>query len=459
MSRAGTRGNACGDKNSDHTVMPIVVLGISHKTAPPDVRDRHAFPSERVTEALGALRDYSAVREAAIVATCNRLEIYADVGDFEVGVGEIKDFLTTYRSMRVEDFDKYLYTMLGLDAVVQLMRVASGLDSMLIGEAEIVAQVKDAFAAAQRAGTMGPHLSRLFRTALRAGKRVRTETSISRDAVSLGAAAVELAARRTNVGTASVLVIGAGKMGATVARHLSARGAANIAIANRTVPRAQAIAAEIGATAYPLADAGALLAGADLVISAVGRGDFVVTADEMRASMRDRLERPLLVVDIGAPHDVDPAAGAIGGVTLYELADLRQIVEENLGGRRAAIPAATSIVESLAREYLRWYQSRAAVPLIAGLRRRAEQIRLGEIERLFARHPEFDEQQRNAIAQASVSIINKLLHGPVTKLRETIADTSEDVDAAEILGKLFDFARIEQQIERQFSANLVPPAP
>ena len=179
--------------------MPIVVLGLSHKTAPPEVRDRHSFPAERVTEALGALRDYSAVREAAIVATCNRLEIYADVSDFEVGVGELKDFLTTYRSMRVEDFDKFLYTMLGFEAVVQLLRVASGLDSMLTGEAEIVAQVKEAFAAAQAAGTMGTHLSRLFRTALRAGKRVRTETSISRDVVSLGAAAVELAARRTNV--------------------------------------------------------------------------------------------------------------------------------------------------------------------------------------------------------------------------------------------------------------------
>ena len=439
--------------------MPIVVLGLSHKTAPPEVRDRHSFPAERVTEALGALRDYSAVREAAIVATCNRLEIYADVSDFEVGVGELKDFLTTYRSMRVEDFDKFLYTMLGFEAVVQLLRVASGLDSMLIGEAEIVAQVKEAFAAAQAAGTMGTHLSRLFRTALRAGKRVRTETSISRDVVSLGAAAVELAARRTNVATASVLVIGAGKMGATVARHLAARGAANIAIVNRTVARAQAIAVEIGASAYPLASVGALLAEADLAISAVGRGEYVLTADDARASMRDRGTRPLLIVDIGAPRDVEPAAGAIDGVTLHELSDLRQIVEENLGGRRAAIPAATSIIESLAREYLRWYQSRAAVPLIAGLRKRAEQIRLSEVERLFARHPEFDEQQRAAILQTSVSIINKLLHDPVTRLRETVADTSEPGDAAELLGKLFDFAGIEKQIERQFSASLTPPAP
>src|SRR5438477_701854 len=166
--------------------MPIVVLGLSHKTAPPAVRDRHAFPTERVSEALGALADYPRIREAAIVATCNRLEIYADVSDFESGLGQLKDFLTTYRAMRVDDFDKYLYTMLGRDAVVQLLRVASGLDSMLVGEAEILAQIKEALAAAQRAGTMGTHLSRLFRSALRAGKRARTETNIGRDVVSLG---------------------------------------------------------------------------------------------------------------------------------------------------------------------------------------------------------------------------------------------------------------------------------
>lgn len=438
--------------------MPIVVLGLSHKTAPPEVRDRHAFPAERVIEALGALRDYVAVREAAIVATCNRLEIYADVSDFEAGVGELKDFLTTYRSMRVDDFDKYLYTMLGAEAVVQLFRVASGLDSMLIGEAEIVAQIKSALAAAQSAGTMGTHLSRLFRTALRAGKRARTETSIGRDVVSLGAAAVELAARRKEIRSASVVVIGAGRMGATVARHLAARGAADIAIVNRTLSRAQTLAEEIGAVARPFADATALVAQADLAISAVGSGPYIVTADELRERMRTRSSRPLLIVDIAAPHDVDPAVASIDGVTLHELSDLRQVVEENLGSRRAAIPQVESIVESLAADYMRWYQSRAAVPLIAGLRKRAEQIRAGEIEKLFARHPELDEQQRAAIVQTSVSIINKLLHVPVTRLRESVAETAESSDAAQVLGKLFDLAGIEEQIERQFTASLTPPA-
>jgi glutamyl-tRNA reductase len=426
--------------------MPLVMLGISHRTAPPEVRNRHAFPAERVGEALAALADYDAVREAAIVATCNRLEIYADVNDFETGVGALKDFLTTYRRMHVDDFDKYLYTLLGADAVEQLFRVATGLDSMLLGEAEIVAQVKAALAEAQRARSAGPNLSRLFRAALRAGKRARTETAIGRDVVSLGAAAVELASRHCDLRTSTGVVVGAGKMGATVARHLKARGVARIAVANRTFSRARAIGQEIGGTGHPFEHAHDLIAGADLAISAVGRGEFVATAAELREVMARRRDRPLLIVDMGVPRDVEPAASSVEGVTLYELSDLRQIVEEKLGGRRNAIPDVERIVGDHVRDYMAWYQSRAAVPLIAGLRRRAEQIRVAEIEKLFVRYPDLDDDQRSAIAAASVSIINKLLHAPTIKLRE-----------AGGLQEVLDFASIEEQIERQFSASLLPP--
>ncbi|HET9343351.1 MAG TPA: glutamyl-tRNA reductase [Candidatus Eremiobacteraceae bacterium] len=438
--------------------MPIVVLGLSHKTAPPEVRDRHAFPAQRVTEALGALRDYSGVREAAIVATCNRLEIYAEVADFETGVGEIKDFLTTYRAMRVEDFDKYLYTLLGADAVAQLLRVASGLDSMLIGEAEIMAQVKGALAAAQAAGTMGSHLNRLFRTALRAGKRARTETTIGSDVVSLGAATVELASRRVDLRGASAVVVGAGKMGTTVARHLAARGAGRIAIVNRTLARAQTIASEIGARALPFDALCEALADADLAVTAVGSGAHLVTTADIATAMTTRPGRPLLIVDIGAPHDVDPGARSIGGVDVLELADLRVVVDEHIGGRKAAVPAVEAIVDELSREFLRWYQSRAAVPLIARLRTRAERIRTNEIERLFASRPELDEAQRAAIVQASIGIINKLLHEPLTKLRETAASATQAGDPADALNKLVDLASMEEQIERRFSTTFAPPA-
>jgi glutamyl-tRNA reductase len=448
MARAASKSPTTG--------MPIVVLGISHKTAPPAVRNRHAFPPDRVREALAALRDYAAVREAAVVATCNRLEIYADVTDFEVGVAQLKDFLTTYRSMRVQDFDQYLYTLLGADAVDQLFKVVTGLDSMLLGEVEIVAQVKEAMAIGVESRSVGPHLARLFRTALRVGKRARTETAISRDVVSLSAAAVELAARHRDLRGADALVVGAGRMGSAVARHLHARGVRSLAIANRTEERAAHVARDLRASVHPLSSVSGLLERADLVMSAVGSGTFVAREADLRAAMTARRGRPLLIVDIAVPRDIEPSAESLSGVTMYELADLRQIVEEHLGGRRSAVPDVQSIIDDHVREYLRWYQSRAAVPLIAGLRKRAEQIRLAEIRKLFERYPNIDDAERAAIEATSVSIINRLLHAPTIRLRESIA-SGAPADAVDASGALTDLSNIEEQIERQFSAALRPP--
>jgi glutamyl-tRNA reductase len=437
--------------------VPIVVIGLSHKTAPDEVRNRHAFPAERIGHALSALRDYGAVREAAIVSTCNRLEIYADVADFEVGVEQIKDFLTTYRSMRVDDFDKYLYTLLGAQAVEQLLRVACGLDSMLVGEEQIVGQVKDALTAAQRAGSAGPHLHKLFRTALEAGKRARSETGIGRDVVSLGAAAVELAARHCSITTARTVVVGAGKMGTIVAKHLHARGVAHLTIVNRTPARAERLARFVGAAAAAPDVLAGLLSDSDLVITATGGGAHVITAPMVRAAMTPR-RRPLLLVDIAVPCDVEPNVAALPGVTLYEIGDLRQVVDDTLDERRGEIPAVEEIVAERARAYLRWYQSRAAGPLIATLRTKAETIRRTEIDRLFSRLPELDERQRQLIAGMSVSILNRLLHAPVTKLRETAAEGAH-VSDSDFADRLADLAGLGEQLEAQLADALRPPAP
>jgi glutamyl-tRNA reductase len=435
--------------------VPIIVIGLSHKTAPDEVRNRHAFPAQRIGQALGALRDYPAVREAAILSTCNRLEIYADVADFEVGIEQIKDFLTTYRSMRVDDFDKYLYTMLGAQAAEQLLRVACGLDSMLVGEPQIIGQVKQALIAADEAHSAGPHLHRLFRTALEAGKRARTETGIARDVVSLGAAAVELAARHCDIGAVRALVVGAGKMGAIVAKHLAARGVASLAIVNRTLARAQRLARPLHASAAPLEQLAERLAGADLAITATGGGGYMITAPMVRAALK-RSGKPLLIVDIAVPCDVEPSAATLSGVTLYEIGDLRQVVDETLGERRAEIPAVEAIVASRVDDYMRWYQSRAAAPLIASLRSKAETIRLGEIDKLFSRLPELDERQRELIVGASVSILNRLLHAPVTRLRESAADGAPVADP-DLAAQLADLQGLGAQLEAQLAQTLRPP--
>ncbi len=422
------------------------------------MRNRHAFSLDRVTEALSALRDYEAVREAAIVSTCNRLEIYADVVDFEVGVAQLRDFLTTYRNMRVDDFDKYLYTLLGAQAVEQLFRVASGLDSMLLGEAEIIGQVRAAHEAASRADSVGPQLNRLFNAAVHTGKRARTETAIGRDVVSFGSAAVELAARNCDLKSADAVVVGAGKIGASVARHLAARGAARITIVNRSAARAQRLAAEIGGRALGAQSLLDALHGADLLISATGSQFYLLSAAQLKSARKGRFRRPLLIVDMAVPGDVDPGVAAIPRVRRYELDDLNQVIHDNLEVRKAAIPAVESIIAAGVRDFMRWYQSRAAVPLIASLRRKAEDIRSAEMAKLLVKLPDLSERERHSIVAASVAIINKLLHAPVTRLRETAADGAETTPEYRTLERLFDLAGLEEQVHRQLGGKLRAPA-
>jgi len=435
-------------------LVPLVLLGLSHRTAPAEVRDRHTVPQARICDALRALGDYGAINEAAILSTCNRMEIYADVADFESGIAQIKEFLTTYRSMGVDDFDKYLYTMLGAEAVEQLFRVASGLDSLLVGEPQIMAQVKDALRLGEEVGSVGPHLARLFRVALQAGKRARATTAIGSDFVSLGAAAVEMARRHCDVAAASCVVVGAGKMGSIVAKHLSARGARSIVIANRTLKRAQAVAAELGAQAVGLEMLPDIVHHCDLLITAVGRGSLI-TADMLQSVGAACRPQPLLIIDIGVPRDVEPAATHLPGVVLYALEDLREVIDQTLSGRRAQIPAVEEIVSAHVGEYIRWYRTRGAAPLIASLKEKAEQIRSAEIEKLFARIPELDEHQRQLVIATSVSMINKLLHAPVTKLRESAA-RSEAVDEAALVQTLLDVDAFSDRLQRQLDARTAP---
>jgi glutamyl-tRNA reductase len=429
--------------------MPVVLLGLSHRTAPLEIRDRHTVPAQRIAEALRALSEYSAVREAVILSTCNRLEIYADVEAYELGVAQLKEFLTTYRAMRVEDFDKYLYTMLGAEAVEQLYRVAAGLDSMLIGEPQIMSQVKEALRTAQEAGSIGPHLGRLFRTALQTGKRARSETAIGHDVVSLAAAAVELAERHCDLAQTRCVVVGAGKMGASAAKHLRARGAASVTIVNRTLRTAQSLAETIGAVALELHELPLALEHSDLVISAVGSGKFLITAQMLRGA-RANVARRLLAVDIGVPRDIDPAAATLDGAVVYCLEDLREVVARSLEGRQAEIPKVEGIIAAQVSAYQRWYRTRGVAPLIASLRNKAEEIRDGEIQRLFARMPELDARQREMVIAASITIINKLLHEPVTKLRETAAERALDT-AAQQAQTILDVDAFSDRLQRQLA--------
>lgn len=421
--------------------MPLVCLGLSHHTAPVDVRSSHAFPAARMGEALVALRDYEAVREAVMLSTCGRLEIYAELEDYEAGTAQIKSFLQNFRHGDVSDLDSYLYTLLGSQAIAHLFRVSTGLDSMLIGEAEILGQVKEAYIQAQHARSLGKTLHKLFREALNAGKAARSQTGIGNDSVSIATHAIAAAKERIpDLRSTSIVVVGAGNMGRTVAKRLRAEGAQHIFVTNRTMSRAQDIVAEIGsghAVDMPgLTDA---IAGADLVVTSTGASHFILTPHNVGEAMARRSDRPLLIVDIAVPRDADPELAHIPNVCIVDIDGLKGVVDSTLQARRAAIPHVEEIIDEYISRFGHWYQSRTAVPVIASLTQKAEAIRKAEMERLFARCPELTERERMLITGSSLTIISKLLHDVVTKIRDkAVTNHAEALTHARVLDELFD---------------------
>ena len=422
--------------------MAIVCLGLSHQTAPVEVREQHALTGARKSEALIALRDYGAIAEAAILSTCGRLELYAEIADMEAGIAQLKQFLANFRHSGVPAaLEEHLYVLAGDDAVEHLLRVATGLDSMLIGEAEILGQVKAAYDAAQRAGSLGKSLHHLFREALSAGKAARSQTTIGGASVSIATAAIACA--KQHVGAfpgKNVVLVGAGKMGATAAKRLALEGADRLVVVNRTHQRAHDLVARLRVgQAASLVSLGEALADADIVMTSVGASHFILKPGNVAAAMMHRLDRPLLVIDIAVPRDVDPEVASIPGVTVIGIDELGATIDRTLAFRRAAVPLVERIIAKQLADHCGWCRSQAAVPVIASLAQKAESIRDAEIERLFARCPGLGERERTLITGASLSIVSKLLHSAIARLRErAVADDGGALDQARVLDELFD---------------------
>jgi glutamyl-tRNA reductase len=437
--------------------MPLVCMGLSHRTAPLEVREHHAFPASRVVEALVALRDYSSVKEAVILQTCGRLEIYAELDDYENGVEQLRSFLGNFGHGAVReryDLDSYLYTLLGRQAIDHLFRVSTGLDSMLIGEAEILGQVKDAYIQGQQAKSLGKTLHRLFREALNAGKHARTQTRIGDESISIATAAIDAAKLRIGpLAGKSVVVIGAGKMGRTAVRRLRHEGAQRLIVTNRTMSRAQELIAEVGfGEAVEMPGLTEAIAAADIVVTSTGASHFVVTADHVRKAMHKRPQRPLFIIDIAVPRDVEPEVRAIENVGLIDIDGLHSVVDETLEMRREAIPHVEEIIDEFIARFGAWYQSRLAVPVIASLTQKAEAIRTVELARLFGRCPELTEREKMLITGMSMTIVSKLLHSVVVKIREkATSDHAEAMTHARMLDELFELNLADRM------AELLPP--
>lgn len=407
--------------------MQLAVLGTSYKLAPVEIRGRLAWTADQLPDAQRSLRGLPGVRECAIISTCNRTELYV-VQEGLPGREPLLDFWAENRGIPIAEISKLAFYLTGGEVVRHLMRVASGLDSMILGETQILGQVKDTYLGAQEHGSLGKILHSLFNQAIACGKRVHTETAISQNAVSVSYAAVELARKIFgNLAGHRALLVGAGKMASLTARHLADNGIEEILVCNRTFARAQEMAREYGGRAVPMEQMETLLVQADVVISSTGSSSAVITRDIVQRAMRARRFRPLFLMDIAVPADVEPAAGDLDNVFLYNIDDLEAVVLANLQERAREAQSAERIIEDEVAGFQQWLCSLDVVPLIRSLREKVEDIRQAEIQRLFNRLPGLSERDRELISGATATIVNKILNDPTLRVKEFAADEQADI--------------------------------
>ena len=400
--------------------MALFVAGLSHRNAPVELREQLAVDEDKLRELLRDVAASGVVREAIILSTCNRVEVYA-VAEVP-GEARAATFrqLCRHRGVETAAVEAALYTYAEGDAVRHAFRVASSLDSMVIGEPQILGQVKDAFALAQSCEAVGPALHSLFTQAFAVAKKVRTETDIARHAVSVSFAAVELAKKIfAGLEGKAVLLVGAGKMSELAARHLVEQGVFPVYVTNRTWARAQEMARALSGTAVPFDELPTALGAVDIVITSTGAPEPVVRRDMVQRVMHGRRGRPLFFIDIAVPRDVEGTVDTLDDVYYYDIDDLKQVVDANLRERVREAHRAETLIDREVAKFLAKQGDVEVIPTIVSLRERLEAIRTGEVKRTLSRLPNATPETREAIEALSSAIVNKILHAPITKLRES----------------------------------------
>ena len=422
------------------TAGDVFVVGVSWRTAPVAVRERLAFRDDEVDGALSDLIGSLDIEEAVILSTCNRVEIYGSCAEpgMAAAAAEARSFLARSRGVAAEGLADHIYERSNDEAIRHLFRVASALDSMVIGESQILGQLKNAYGAAVRAQAAGPILGRSLEKAFQVAKRVRSETGVSRGAANVSSVAVELARRVFgDLHGKTVLVVGAGKMSALAARHLHAAGAAGILVTNRSPDKAAELATEVDGSAHPWEELQRLFAEADVVLSSTGAGEPILTAKLVKAAMKARRWRPLVIVDIAVPRDAEPAIGKLDGVYLFDIDDLEKVVRDNIAGRQKEAEAAASLVDGEVTEHRKWLRAQKVVPTIKSLRELFHQVAAAEGERCIrelekARTP---EERERAVRRMAELVANKLLHLPMSALKA--GEHAEVEVLVEVTNRLF----------------------
>jgi glutamyl-tRNA reductase len=398
----------------------LLALGVSHKTAPLDLRERLSLTEGRAVSALAELTAASGIHEAAAISTCNRTELYLIVSDPVEAESTALGVLTRQADIRPTELLSHLYSLRATDAARHLLQVTAGLDSMILGEAEIQGQVKRAYELAMVEGATGPILNRLFRDALTAGGRARDETGISQKGVSIPSVAVELARRAVgDLSDRRVLIVGAGETSELVARAMVARGVATVFVANRHYDRAIGLAQRFDGTAVRIEELPEQLEQADIVVSATNSPHHIVERDGLEHVMEARSERPLLAIDLAVPRDIDPACREVPGVTLHDIDDVQQIVERNESGREAESRRAEQIVEAELDRFERWLGLQEVVPTISALRERGDEVVRRVLAENEGRWEALSETDRERVEKMAQAIASRLLHDPTLRIRRS----------------------------------------
>jgi glutamyl-tRNA reductase len=425
--------------------MFIIAVGVNHRTAPVEVRERLSFTEHSLKDSLNKLRSCPAVEGCVILFTCNRTEIYAATRELDEGLNAVRDYLSKRSGMDISQIKNYTYVHTLHDAIRHLFRVAAGLDSMLLGETQILGQVRTAYQLACAGGSTNRVLNTLFQQAIMVGKRVRRETGIDQNAVSISYAAVDLA-RKTlgDLNGRSVLIIGAGKMSELAARYLVANGVSGVIVSNRSYQRAVDLAKEFSGRAVKFDELYNHLPDSDIVISCTAASHYVVHYRQVAEMMGGLPGKKIMMIDIAVPRDIDPLVAGLPGIALYDIDDLQGVVDQNLAWRSQVAVEAERIIEEELDRFMQWLGTQFVVPTVSALKQWAGQIKQNELRRALNRLGELSEHDRKVVGSLANSIVNQLLHVPVTRLKD-YALTSKGHLYTEVLQNLFDLEVEDEQ--------------
>lgn len=428
----------------------IVVVGVNYKTSPVEIREKLTFSESELVDAMKQLQQRKSILENVIVSTCNRTEVYAVVDQLHTGRYYIKSFLADWFHMEIDALTPYLTMMENEAAVEHLFRVASGLDSMILGETQILGQVKSSYLLAQENGTIGTIFNHLFKQAVTFAKRAHSETEIGANAVSVSYAAVELAKKIFgDLSSKRILIIGAGKMGELAAQNLYGSGVKKVTVVNRTLEKAQQLAEKFSGTAKSLCELSCALLEADIVISSTGAKDYIITKEMMVHVEKMRKGRPLFMVDIAVPRDLDPAIAELESVFLYDIDDLEGIVQANLEERKKAAEQIERMIGAELVAFQQWLHTLGVVPVIAALREKALAIQAETMRSIERKLPHLSERDRKVLNKHTKSIINQLLRDPILRAKELAAEPNAE-EALQLFMKIFN---IEDAVKAQQQAK------